>query len=204
MKHLAIYIEGGGNTTDQKAALRRGFEGLLKDIRARAREKKLGPRIVMCGSREETFAAFKNACNTKADATNILLVDAEAPVCDSPAKHLHGQDGWTLDFVAEDRVHLMVQVMEIWLLADRDALKEYYGPGFHEGSLPKARDLETVGKTEVQQGLKRATANTTKGEYHKIWHASDLLAKVDVQKVRDQCKHCNRLFVSVEGIIESR
>lgn len=40
---------------------------------------------------------------------------------------------------AEDHsLHLMVQCMEAWLVADPDCLKAYYGRGFNERRLPES------------------------------------------------------------------
>jgi len=38
---IAIYVEGGGDTPDQKAELRRGLDGLLDNVKSKAREKRL-------------------------------------------------------------------------------------------------------------------------------------------------------------------
>ena len=42
--------------------------------------------------------------------------------------------------------------------------------------------------------MNRATARTTKGRYHKIGHASILLKRIDVEKIKARCHHCKRLF----------
>jgi hypothetical protein len=39
--------------------------------------------------------------------------------------------------------------------------------------------------------------NTKKGEYHKIQHASKLLALLEVDKVRQVAPHCDRLFTTL-------
>lgn len=40
MTAIAIYVEGGGDSTDQKGELRRGFDALFKAAKSRAREKR--------------------------------------------------------------------------------------------------------------------------------------------------------------------
>jgi len=40
MTEIAIYAEGGGDTAQQKADLRRGFDGLLKNVKLKAQEKR--------------------------------------------------------------------------------------------------------------------------------------------------------------------
>lgn len=200
---IAVYIEGGGDTAEQQATLRQGFDVLLREIRERARAKGLGLRLVLCGAREYAFKAFRHACQQQPRNINILLVDSEGPVHGGASTFLKSRDSWDLAFANEDQIHLMVQLMETWLLADEDALSKYYGQHFASNALPKGLDLETVPKSTVESSLNRAIARTTKPEYKKIRHASDLLAKVDPQKVRKRCKHCERLFKSVLGMIET-
>ena len=57
----------------------------------------------------------------------------------------------------------MVQTMEAWIVADVDALKRYYGQNFNTGLLPRATDLESVAKSEVEDSLRRATKHAGKG-----------------------------------------
>lgn len=102
----------------------------------------------------------------------VLLVDAEGPLKDVPLAHLCRRDSWNMDSADERAVHLMVETMEAWIVADDDALVAYYGQGFHQNSLPGSNNLESVPKRNIEQSLKAATRNTTKGEYHKIRHAS--------------------------------
>ena len=135
------------------------------------------------------------------DAVNVLLVDAEGPVNQSPRRHLRDRDGWNLSFTREDTVHLMVQTMETWIVADQAALKSYYGQGFRVNRLPRATNLETVPKTTVESSLGEATKSTQKGRYHKIRHASDLLKRIDVESVKARCAHCQRLFDEIGRII---
>ena len=41
------------------------------------------------------------------------------------------------------------------------------------------------------------------GRYHKIRHAGDLLRRIDVNKVRERCRHCERLFNTVAEQIKA-
>ena len=127
------------------------------------------------------------------DTLAILLVDAEAPV--APGKtccaHLRDRDGWGwTNPVPEPRVHLMVQCMESWFLADRDTLQEFYGQGFKPNSLPGNPAVEAIPKQDVMEGLARATKDTlTKGEYHKTRHGFAILENLDPVKVSDRSPH---------------
>ena len=55
-------------------------------------------------------------------------------------------------------------------------------------------DAEDVSKQDLERGLRQATNATSKGRYHKIKHASDLLKRIDVSAVTSRCGHCKRLF----------
>jgi len=130
-----------------------------------------------------------------------LLVDAEGPVATSPCAHLQSRDGWEFGDVPDDVVHLMIQNMEAWIVADTTALAAYYGQRFNANPLPEAQDLETVPKTALAAALERATRATQKGAYHKIRHASDLLQRIDRQKVLQRCPSCTRLFETLGRLI---
>ena len=194
MTGIAIYMEGGGDGRATKEALRQGMDALLRPLKQAAREKALHWKLVCCGGRSETFRRFRNEITTARDTLVILLVDAEEAVHESPSIHLQVRDGWDMGFADDDAVHLMAQVMETWIVADSVALGRYYGRGFDENALPKGSDLEDVSKADITDALERATRHTTKRPYHKIWHAKDLLARIDVEQVKNRCPHCRRLF----------
>ena len=155
------------------------------------------PRIVACGSRQNAYERFTTALK---DVRRIpmLLVDAEAPVTAAgPWRHLRQQDGWRRPTGATaDHCHLMVQVMESWFLADRRALKRFYGPGFREQSLPGNPNVEEVAKDDILAGLARATRSTRKGSYtsHKGSHSFKILAEISPSKVERAARHAKRLF----------
>lgn len=79
----------------------------------------------------------------------------------------------------------MAQCMESWLLADRDAIKAFFGQGFNEASLPAiSREPEKINKVEVYEALKKATKSCKpKGAYSKGAHSFELLALVAPEKV---------------------
>ena len=201
---VAIYMEGGGPGPDGKAALRQGMDRFLCPLKQAARRRSLFWKLVPCGSRGETCRRFKNAVNNAhPNETQILLVDSEALMTLPPQAHLQETDGWDLSFAREETIHLMVQVMETWIVADPEALARYYGQGFNVGKLPQQRDLEQEPKTSVENALKDATRRTGKGVYHKIRHASELLKRLDQARVKERCPHCKRLFEELDQIIEA-
>ena len=193
MSGIAIYMEGGGDGRDGKAALRVGMDALLKPLKDIAQRERLRWKLVACGGRDAAFKAFRNAANGN-DTIAALLVDSEGPVSTTPSVHLAERDGWQLSFADGDAVHLMVQVMETWIAADVSALRRYYGSGFEPNQLPRRPMLEDVPKADLARALDRATAATSKGTYHKIGHASDLLARIDPETVKQRCPHFDRLW----------
>ena len=195
--NLAIYMEGGGDGKDSKAALRQGMEGFLAEIKEACRSRKWHWKLVCCGSRQEAYKGFRNG-RTRDDAgLVVLLVDSEAPVRETPKGHIASRDRWNLHGVDDALVHLMVQIMETWIVADPNALEGYYRQGFRRNALPRHPDLETVTKEDIATGLERATTETTKGSYHKIKHARHLLQLIDPATVRQRCGHCDRLFTTL-------
>lgn len=203
MRGVEIYVEGGGDNRDRKTALRQGMDGLLAPLKDAAERKALRWKLVCCGSRNAALRAFRNAVASRRDAFFALLVDAEGPVSESPSQHLAARDGWDVAFADEKSIHLMVQVMETWIVADVDSLAAYYGQQFRRNALPSARNLEDVPKAEVERALRFATERTMNGRYHKIRHARHLLRRIDLDAVRRRCKHCDRLFTTVSAQIEA-
>ncbi|MBD2569980.1 DUF4276 family protein [Anabaena lutea] len=199
VKEVRIYIEGGGDSQKTKSLIRQGFSQFFKPLVELAKSKKIKWNITICGTRNNAFRDFKNALKSHPDAFNVLLVDAEAPVkINSPWEHLKFRDNWDKPAgVDDDNCHLMVQTMEAWFIADIETLKKFYGQGFKENAIPKNANVETIAKDNLEPTLKTATANTTKGEYHKIKHAYKLLELLDVSKVCQASPYCDRLFKTI-------
>ena len=77
MSGIAIYMEGGGDGKENRAALRQGMDAFLQPLKEAARAKALHWKLVCCGTRNEAFQRFRDAVNSRDDAVNVLLVDAE-------------------------------------------------------------------------------------------------------------------------------
>ena len=194
VNEIRLYVEGGGDSNDTKARMREGFDGFLQELKALARTKRIKWQIIACGRRNKAFSAFETALETHPDAFNVLLVDAEGPVHTYPWQHVQSRGGWRISGIDDEHCHLMVQMMEAWLIADRETLVRFYGQGFGENAIPKHSNVEQVAKSMLEPALKAATRNTSKGEYHKIRHGCKLLTHLDSARVRRAAPHCERLF----------
>jgi len=206
IKSIAIYIEGGGSTTQTLVPFRTGMSAFLKSVVDVVRTKGIKWRVIPCGGRQEAYDAFVDAIDKEPDVFNVLLVDSEDPVAFgvSPWDHLKKRKGdeWDKPAGADDaRCQMMVACMEAWFLADPDGLKKHYGDKFDSTKLPAPNLAENRTKAQINDALKNATKKTKAKEYRKIRDGAKLLAKVDVIAVRKQCKWCERLFAELENAI---
>jgi hypothetical protein len=208
---IAIYVEGGGTSAQQKAELRQGLDALLEPQKRAAQGKKVRWKLVCCGSRYEAFRAFKNASTQAPGVTTVLLVDSESPfspvagtaqqAAQARISHLAQRDAWNFDDLVAERVHLMVQCMEAWIVADPQAMEAYYGQGFAPNQLPRRQNLEEEPKLDIYAKLARATEGTQKGAYGKIKHASQLLGRIAPGKVAQRCRHFSVLTEWLNEVI---
>ncbi|MGB2819889.1 MAG: DUF4276 family protein, partial [Phycisphaerae bacterium] len=88
-----------------------------------------------------------------------------------------------------------------WIVADRAAMRDFYGQGFRESAIPETEDVEQIDKARLLEGLDRASRDTQKGPYHKVHHAARLLERIDPQVVRSRARHCERLFATLRKVI---
>jgi hypothetical protein len=193
---IRLYVEG-------HKALRRGFLSVLSSIREAARERRIRFEVIASGGRP--IAEFMKGMRTHGTALNILLKDAEGPDDGTLFSSVRDHSDWKPPegvTVSDEQLHFMVQVMEAWFLADREALRAYYGDGLRENQLPANPKVEDVSKQDVLEGLKKATEKTQKGAYHKTRHAPDLLREVNVSLVRAAAPACERVFATlIAGIL---
>jgi hypothetical protein len=165
VRSIAIYVEGGGDTVQQKAELRTGFDELLKSQKNAARARRLGWKLVPSGGRGQTYNAFINALqHADQDALVVLLVDSEAPLPPEidgedqqnsldRRKHLTERDSWELKKTPPQQIHLMVQCMEAWIVSDPETLAAYYGKNFQKNCLPVRANLEDEPKVAIYDKL---------------------------------------------------
>lgn len=223
MKKIAVYVEGGGGSSSQQGELRQGFDQLFRSQKLAASANGVSLRFVCCGSRNDTHIKFIGIRRlAEPGAWYGLLVDAEDEIGPESPKpkdetpeaatlrkladarkrkdHLVRRDGWPLQEVPPDCIHLMVRCMEAWIVADPEALEEYYSKGFKTKKLPASNNLENEPKVQVYAKLENATKDTTKGAYEKIKHASKLLGFIDPIKISARCPR----FASFAGWLEEQ
>ena len=197
MVNVKIYVEGGGDRGELKTRCRQDFTAFFRNTGLEDRM----PRVIACGSRETAFDKFRSAFAKAADNDFIvLLVDSEVPVARNTGPWLHlkrrVEDKWVKPPDAtDDNAHLMVQCMEAWFLADKEALAKYFGAGFNENSLPGRLETEAVPKSDIEKGLKSATRKCKKGQYDKGSHSFRILAELNPDKVTGASPYAKR-FIS--------
>lgn len=180
---VTLYVEGGGDSKSGHIACREGFRKLL----SRAGFEGRMPRIKACGTRARTYDDFRTALRISGpSAYPVLLVDSEAPVSKSAWAHLGQRDNWSQpDGADDDQAQLMVQCMETWCIADREALRAFFLQCLQESALPAPNDLETRPKEDVQEAMERATRTCERDRtYTKGRRSFELLGKLNPSELR--------------------
>lgn len=163
--------------------------------------------VVCAGPRSSAYEDFCRALRAHGQSA-LLLVDSETTVDNEPWRHVcqHEKDKWAKPANAsDDQLHLMVQIMENWFLCDRNMLAEYFGRGFNDKRLPGTeRDVESIDKKRVLDGLSMATRSSKKGEYGKGKHSADLLRGIDPERLRLAAPHFEKLLVALSARLPQR
>ena len=173
---IRVYFEGD-------RALAPGFNKFFGLLRDQARERRCGFRLISCRSGSKAVSDHDKALRNHPAAWNILLMDSEGP-CKDPTSR---------------SVFWMVEMMESWFHADKEALEKFYGRDFNQNALTRNPKVEEIQKADLKKGLSEATRNTRKGDYfeHKTSHGPRLLELIDPEKVREAAPQCKRLFTTV-------
>ncbi|MGH9473792.1 MAG: DUF4276 family protein [Terriglobales bacterium] len=187
---LRVYIEGGG-TADSTRACREAFCKLFDCLNLPQK-----PKLVSCGSRNDAYSDFKTALATHGTAC-ILLVDSEDPVqaqgADAAWTHLLGRDRWAKPANTSDcGVQLMVQCMENWFLADRNAVASRFNGAKVQGG-PGHLCIEDSPKKDTQAWLESVAKQFPNRQYHKVNDGFEILAALDFNKVRQRSPFADRL-----------
>jgi len=187
---IRIHFEGDD-------ALKPGFDSFFRTLHHLARSKRYRFRVVASRSGSEACADFDAAMRTRPDAWNILLIDSEGPYESHLVALLCRKYRWNKSAAAS--IFWMVEMMEAWFHADKDALAGFYGQGFNTAALSGNPNVELISKKDLERGLREATKKTRKGDYlrNKTDHAAQLLATIDPDLVRKADPNCDRLFTAV-------
>ena len=178
-----LYIEGGGNSKQEKIRCREAFASLLKSQGFSGRM----PRLTACGGRGAAFDDFKTAHAAAKPGHFIgLLIDSEDPLAmpkdpleQRTWEHLRQRDGWATPKRATDQqVLFMTTCMETWIAADRPTLRTHYGQGLNEKQLPPTDQLESRHRHAVQDAIQNATSNCSNA-YRKGKRSYEVLAKLN-------------------------
>jgi len=190
---IKLYIEGGSEGPLFDAWFREAWANFFKAAGLSGRM----PRVIRGRGRKRTYDLFRTAVANRApDTFSLLLVDSEEAVDPNHSEwqHLKHRDGWNRpENAGDDDAFLMVQVMETWFLADRDALNRYFGQHFNENAFAQWPELESIPKTRVLDALKQATIRC-KTRYTKGRVSFELLSALDPSKVERACPHAQRLL----------
>lgn len=199
---VTLYVEGGGHRAALNAQLRKGFRELLLKASLAGRL----PRVVACGPRDRAYRNFRQAVREGKDFP-VLLVDSEVtiqdrhqpPISSGVWHHLLSNDRWMRpQQAADDQAQLMVTSMETWLVADRQALMDYF-PGLIAGRLPPVEELERRSTEEIIQALKRSTESSTKGRYNKSHHSFALLGLLNPTELERRLPHFRRFIEAMHA-----
>ena len=194
-----VYVEGGGSRRGLRAKCREAFHSYFGKTTLGDRV----PRVVAAGGRGTVYNRFRSALSRATTEESImLLVDSEGPVSagSGPWSHLKNHDNWDKpEGASDDNAHLMVQCMEAWFLADKDALASYFGSGFSTKALPANPNIEQVPKTDIDAGLRIATRVTSKGRYDKGRDSYAILGELDPRMVERASPHAERLLRTLEA-----
>jgi len=211
---VTIYVEGGGVGDPSLTKCRKGF-GIFFE---RLLPGKVRVKVVACGSRSEAFRKFRTAHQGVMPGDYvILLVDSEEPVEPhvSPWDYLGKREGdkWPKPKSAtDDQIHLMVQCMEAWFMADREAVVEHFDKGLKTDDLPSPvnGDIERISKATITAALEKAArkvgkaVGTEKRAYHKVQDGFPLLEVIDPERVCRASQHVDRLRGILESILPDR
>ena len=185
LTEIRIYFEGDDS-------LKRGFHAFFAELVTMARDKRI--KVYFIAAEGTPARDFAIAIRSHPNAWNILLLDTDGPDTGNLSASLCAEQGWEKPH--EESIFWMVEMMEAWFHADKDALETFYGNGFKRNALKANPKVEQISKKDLKDGLSAATRNTTKGDYYdnKTRDGPELLARIDPRRVREAAPNCRRLF----------
>lgn len=200
--NVKLYVEGGGDSKELHSRCREGFRKLLE----KSGFSCCMPQIIAGGGRNGTYNRFRSAffANHDPNITIILLVDSEDPLTTSPWTHLNKRDGWERpNGASDDQVQLMVTCMETWIMADRQALRHFFGDCLKENRLLPAIELESRPCHEVQTALDFATRDCGRNrQYHKGDISFQVMAVLTPEILQQYLPNFQRLVDTLHNYLD--
>ncbi len=204
-RHVRVYVEGGGEGKTSDSDFRRGWKRFLAELHELARGYGYHSLEVVRGKgRGRTFNLFSKHKSSRPQDLCVLLADSETsvPMADNLWNVVATRPGdkWQRPTWAEERhLYLMVHFVETWLLTDQEALQRFFKKGFNAKPLPTT-NLESRSKADIEQALKKATQDTSKGSY-RHGQAHEIIELVSPEKVKT-LMHGARLFDTLSEFIK--
>ncbi len=200
---VTIYVEGGGDSKELHARCREGFRKLIEKMNV-ARN----PAIVACGGRDQTYKKFKIAVSTASGEYPLLLVDSEDPIKTTDENpdsaeawnHLKARDNWDKPSgVVNDQAQLMTTCMETWIMADRQALRVFFGQHLQTSALLPEQNLEARTREEVQDKLAWVTRDCGRDRgYAKGKRSFKVLEHLKPDTLKEHLPHFRRFVSTLE------
>ena len=193
---IRVYYEGD-------KLLRAGLRVFFTLLMDRARNRRCNFRLIAAGAGSAARRDFTIAIKTHKNAWNILLQDSEGPAASNLSTKLCQEQNW--DESQAGSIFWMVEMMESWFHADKDALEKFYGQGFRKNALKANPKVEEISKADLKDGLQRATKGSKAGGYfdNKTSHGPKLLEAIDPDLVRKAAPNCDKLFTAVLAKLEA-
>jgi hypothetical protein len=105
-------------------------------------------------------------------------------------------------FCSDEQLHLMVQAMEAWFVADPQSLRRRFGQSYTTGHLPSPQSAETVSAADLLTGIRRGLPQSRRRRgYDKVSDGVELLRLIDVEVVSQHCGHFRRLWAFLDRSI---
>lgn len=192
---IAIHFEGS-------SGLRPGFHKLFERHVRRARRQRFRFKLIAGGSRTETVKGFLWSCAAWPTVLNVLLIDSEAPVAHAASmiRTLRNESFWDRDVdCGDDQIHLMVQAIEAWFVADQQAFIKYFGRDFNSNALPSPQNAESTSPNELMAAIRNGLRRTQRRrDYDKVSDGLKLLQLIDEDTVSQNCQHFRRLIAFLD------